>query len=138
IGVAIALAILFAPALVKPEYRAALLIAAAGVPLIALSALGAQVGRAFGWVALAYGPSQIWQPSLLVLVAALMSAAGAYMHADRMVIVSLVLLAATLAVQAAFYFRRLSPRLTPVAAQYDQSTWMRVAVPLLLVDSFIA
>src|SRR5687767_1445171 len=59
-GIAIALVaaavIMLAPNLIKAPYRIPLLIAVLGVPLLALTALGAQIGRAFGWVAFAYGP----------------------------------------------------------------------------------
>src|SRR5688572_1428181 len=78
-GIAIALVasavVLLAPNLVKASYRIPLLIAVFGVPLLALATLGMQIGRAFGWVALAYGPSQIWQPVMLLVVAGSMATA---------------------------------------------------------------
>jgi O-antigen/teichoic acid export membrane protein len=134
----VVLAVLFVPSLVKPDFRIALVLAAIGLPLVALSGLGSQIGRAFGWVALAYGPSQVWWPALLVLVAGIMTATGSSMAATIMVPVSLALLAAVLAVQAIVYARRLRARLKSVAAEYDRPAWMRVALPMLLIDSFVA
>lgn len=138
IAVIVAIVILVAPQLINAPYRIPLLFAAIGVPIVALASLGAQVGRAFGWVVVAYSPSQVWQPFLLLVVAGMMAAAGLSTHARVMVPLSLAIGAVTLIVQAIVYARRLGPRLRPVPAHYDQSVWVRVAVPLLLIDSFIA
>lgn len=139
-GVAIALiaagVILLAPNFVKAPYRIPLLLAMFGVPLFALGALGAQVGRAFGWVGFAYGPSQIWQPVMLLLVAGLMAAAGASMSARVLIPVSLLLYGVAIIVQVTVYARRLNPRLRHLPADYHQREWLRVAVPLLVIDSF--
>src|SRR5688500_14031085 len=139
-GVAIALiaavVILVAPNLVKAPYRIPLLFAMFGVPLLALGALGSQVGRAFGWVAYAYGPSQIWQPVMLLLVAGLMASAGSSMSARVLIPVSLGLYGVVTIVQAIIYARRLSPRVRHLPADYRQREWLRVAVPLLVIDSF--
>jgi O-antigen/teichoic acid export membrane protein len=141
-GIAIALiaatGIWLAPNLIRPQYRIPLLIAVFGVPLIALATLGSQVGRAFGWVAWAYGPSQIWQPVALLIVAGAMATAGATMNARVMIPVSLIIGGLTLIVQAMVYARRLRPQLRNVPAAYHQRAWLRVAVPLLVIDSFAA
>jgi O-antigen/teichoic acid export membrane protein len=140
IGIAIiaAAVIMISPNLVRPPYRIPLLIAVFGVPLVALATLGSQVGRAFGWVALAYGPTQIWQPLTLLAVAGLMAVAGAPMSARVMVPVSVLLGGLMVTIQAAIYARRLRPRLRNVPPDYNQRAWLRVAVPLLVIDSFTA
>ena len=141
-GIAIALitaaVIWFTPNLIRPQYRIPLLIAVFGVPLIALTTLGSQLGRAFGWVAWAYGPSQLWQPAVLLVVASAMAAAGATMSARVMIPVSLVIGGLTLIAQAMVYARRLRPQLRNIPPAYHQRAWLRVAVPLLVIDSFAA
>ena len=141
-GIAIALiaaaVIWFTPNLIRAQYRIPLLIAVFGVPLIALTTLGSQLGRAFGWVALAYGPSQLWHPVVLLIVAGSMATAGASMNARVMIPVSLVISGLTLIVQAIVYARRLRPQLRNVPAAYHQRAWLRVAVPLLVIDSVAA
>ena len=138
IAVVAAAVILIAPGLIQPAYRTPLLLVVMGVPLFALATLGSQVGRAFGWVLSAYSPTQVWQPLLVLIVAGVLVTAGVKIGASLMVPISIGIGAGTLLVQAILYAKRLGPRLRPVAAQYDMKAWVRVAVPLLLIDSFVA
>ena len=121
---------------VPEDYRASLVIALLGVPVLAMVALGAQVGRAFGWVGIGYAPPQILQPSLLLVALFALRAAGVSLAARVVVPVAIGLSAVLVAVQAMLYAMRLAPRLRGVRAEYEQRLWLRVAVPLLLIDGF--
>jgi O-antigen/teichoic acid export membrane protein len=118
-------------------YGAALGLAIAGVPILAMSRLGAQVGRAFGWVGIGYAPAQVAHPVLLILAVLLAGTAGA-MRAEPVVAIALGLSLLLVVLQAFLYGSRLAPRLRGVRAEYDQRRWLRVAVPLLLIDGFSA
>jgi O-antigen/teichoic acid export membrane protein len=75
---------------------------------------------------------------MLLIVAGSMATAGATMNARVMIPVSLLVGGLTLIVQAVVYARRLRPQLRNVPAAYHQRAWLRVAVPLLVIDSFAA
>ena len=120
----------------RDAYHLPLEIALAGLPAIALLVLGAQIARAFGWVAVAYSPSQVWHPLLLLIVAAIFVGIGTPPVARLFVPVSLSIAAACVLVQLAVCFRRLRPRFRGVIPQYDRLAWLRVSLPLLLLDGF--
>jgi O-antigen/teichoic acid export membrane protein len=119
-------------------YRVPLIIGIAGLPVMALFTLQAQVGRAFGWIAMAYTPTQVWHPLLLLLAAGVVVATDTPLTAKVLVPLSLAVAALCVLVQAAIYMRRLYPTLRGVDPQYDQRNWLRVSLPLLLIDGFAA
>lgn len=122
---------------VPSGYGAALGIAIAGVPIFAMTRLGAQVGRTFGWVGVGYAPAQVAHPLLLIAAVLLAGAVGAA-HAAPVVAIAVGLSLLIVTTQALVYARRLAPRLRGVRAEYDQRRWLRAAVPLLLIDGFSA
>jgi O-antigen/teichoic acid export membrane protein len=132
------LIVLFAGDRVPTAYHAPLIIALAGLPVIALITLGSQIGRALGWVTTAYSPSQIWHPLLVLVTAGILVATGTPVVARLMVAVSIALAAACVLAQGLIYVRRLLPRLRNVTPQHDQRAWLRVSLPLLLIDGFAA
>ncbi len=123
---------------VPTVYRTPLLIAFAGLPVFAWLALGTQIGRSFGWVVVAYLPSQVLHPVLLLGIAAAFIVVGQTLSARTLLIAAI--LTATLCAlgQAAIYASRLRPKLRNVAPQHEQRAWLRVAAPLLLIDGFSA
>ena len=141
-SIAIAIAaiaiVLFDSNRIPSAYLAPLTIGIAGLPVIALFILGSQVGRAFGWVAAAYSPMQIWHPLLLLAFAGVVVGLRTPLVASTMVLASLAIAAICCVVQGTIYVRRLKPRLRNIPALYDQRRWLRVSFPLLLIDGFNA
>lgn len=134
-SIAIAIAaiaiVLFDSNRIPSAYRAPLTIGIAGLPVIALFILGSQVGRAFGWVAAAYSPMQIWHPLVLLAFAGIVVASRTPLVAQTMVLASLAIAAICCVVQGTIYVRRLKPRLRNIPPLYDQRRWLRVSFPLL-------
>ncbi|MGH9424149.1 MAG: flippase [Thermoanaerobaculia bacterium] len=123
---------------VPHAYRIPLIIGLAGIPVTALLTLQAQIGRAFGWIAMAYSPTQIWHPLLLLLAAGVLLATHTSLNAAVLVPVSVTLAGLCALVQALSYMRRLRPTIRGIAPEYDQRAWLRVSGPLLLIDGFAA
>lgn len=123
---------------ISPPYHLSLVIALAGLPVIALLVLGSQIGRSFGWVKTAYSPSQIWHPLVVLIIAGMLAVTGNPPAARFMVLVSMAVAAACVLVQGAIYLRRLAPSLRHVVPANDHRAWLRVALPLLLIDGFTA
>ncbi len=123
---------------VPSVYRPPLLIAFAGLPVFTMMAMGAQVGRAFGWVIAAFSPVQVWYPLILLAIAGTFVLGGSVLTARALMIAAVIVMIACVAAQAVLYAVRLRSRLRNVPPQHDQRAWLRVAAPLLLIDSFIA
>jgi O-antigen/teichoic acid export membrane protein len=123
---------------VPHAYRIPLIIGLAGLPVAALFTLQSQVGRAFGWIAMAYSPTQIWHPLLLLLAAGALVATHTPLTASLLVPLWLTVAALCTLIQALVYMRRLNPTLRGVSPEYDQRNWLRVSLPLLLIDGFAA
>lgn len=123
---------------VSSVYRAPLLIAFAGLPVFTMMALGAQVGRAFGWVIAAFSPVQVWYPLFLLVIAGTFVLGGFALTARALMIAAVMVMTACVLAQAVLYAGRLRSRLRNVPPHHDQRTWLRVAAPLLLIDGFTA
>jgi O-antigen/teichoic acid export membrane protein len=130
-------AIVAAGSSVPAAYRVPLLLALFGLPVIALTQLAMQVGRAFGWVVAAFMPSQVLHPLMLLAFAGVFVAAGRELSASRLVVATMIVATVSVIGQGTVFAWRLRPRLRNVAPQHDQKMWLRVAAPLLLVDVFL-
>ncbi len=137
IAIVVATAILVAGDFVPVAYRIPLLLALLGIPVVALTQLGIQVGRAFGWVVAAFMPSQVLHPVLLLSVGGAFVVAGQTLGASGLVIATMGVAAVCLLGQWVVFAWRLRPRLRNVAPQHEQKMWLRVAAPLLLIDVFM-
>ena len=121
---------------VPSAYHVPLLIALVGLPVIALMALGSQIGRAFGWIAAAYSPPQVLHPLLLLVFAGVLVLSGIALPARLIATASVVIAALCVIGQGIIYAHRLRPRLRNVSPEHDQRAWLRVSIPLLLIDGF--
>jgi O-antigen/teichoic acid export membrane protein len=130
--------VLLAGERVPLAYHTPLIIALAGVPIMALLILGSQTGRAFAWVWTAYAPSQVWHPFLFLIITGAAVAVGRQLTASWALIVSLAITLACVLVQGVIYVRRLAPKLRNIVPQYEQRMWLRVSLPLLFIDGFTA
>jgi O-antigen/teichoic acid export membrane protein len=111
------------------------MVALVGLPIMTWVALFAQIGRSFGWPGIAYAPSQILHP--LLLVAFVWVAAGAHeLEAATIIGASLGVFLVILLLQLAFFAMRLSGRLRATRPRYETAVWLAVALPLVLFDGF--
>jgi O-antigen/teichoic acid export membrane protein len=123
---------------VADAYRLPLLIALAGVPAISFIALGAQVGRALGWIGLGYSVSQVWHPLAFLAVATVLVLGGRSLDASLMIGMWYGIAAIAVVVQGSIYFMRLAPDIRNTVSEFDRRLWLRIALPLLFVDGFTA
>lgn len=107
-----------------------------GLPVVAFGVFAAQVGRAFGWITLAYAPPQFGQPLLLLVVIAGLWATSPT-SALVMVLATLATIAAAAMVQALVYRHRLRDRIAEQPHAAARAEWWQASVALLLVDSAI-
>ncbi len=133
---ALAAGVLFlAEVKLDPAFRVPLIAAVAGLPVMTWVGLFAQIGRSFGWPGIAYAPSQVVHP--LLLLAFLWLAAGVVeLDAATAIRISLAGFLVVLLLQLAVYAVRLSGRLRAAQPRYETAAWLAVALPLVLFDGF--
>jgi O-antigen/teichoic acid export membrane protein len=100
--------------------------------------LGSQIGRAFGWVGVGYSVPQIWHPLAFLLATAVLMLAGVTLTAP--LVIALVTALGALAVmgQGLVYLKRLAPGVRKSVPEFHRTLWLRVALPLLVIDGFNA
>lgn len=113
-----------------------LTLALATIPLGALVKLRSEAARAFGWVGLAYVPSQLAYPILLMVGALAMIQFQVGAGAANMVMATIVVFLAILAWQEIGLRRQLDRRFFKDRARYETKHWMNVSVPLMLAGGF--
>jgi O-antigen/teichoic acid export membrane protein len=107
------------------------------VPLLALMGLQQEVARSFRRVGLAYGPSLVLRPSLVILGAAAALALGYKLDSSLALTLTATATAVVIGLQA-WQFRRAPGRIILSARPvYERCIWIRQALPLLLVSGFI-
>ncbi|MFK8252686.1 lipopolysaccharide biosynthesis protein [Ancylobacter terrae] len=127
---------------IAPYYVVPLAIAFACLPFYALSEVQDGIARSYDWVGLALAPFYIACPILILAAIGTLHALGAEVNATR------AILAATLATilaaigQGVVLDRRLARREDlPGAAlkarpRHERRAWMRVALPIFMIESF--
>ncbi len=122
----------FAPAQVN---LAVLTLGLVGVPFFALKNVQVDAIRSLGDVATAYGLPYVVQPILLMLgVGALYTARGGDLSALHGVIGMLAAVLIVAALQAWALRQRLGARLRDVSPAYEMRAWLRIALPMTIVD----
>ena len=122
---------------IASHYQPALLIAMLCVPLFAVADLYSAHARAFGRIWLAYFPTLIGRPGLVLLGAALAFAVGAAASAATGLFVAVCGAAIALSIQALAFERGTPAELRNVKPSYHTRLWLRVAFPLFIAHSFI-
>jgi O-antigen/teichoic acid export membrane protein len=107
------------------------------VPLLAVMALQQETVRSFRRIALAYAPSLLLRPSLVILGAACVLAFGHQLDSTMALALTITATVFAIGVQAWRFRRVLGPTVLSVRAVYERRNWMRAALPLLLVSGFI-
>jgi O-antigen/teichoic acid export membrane protein len=107
------------------------------VPLLALVALQQEMFRSFRRIGLAYAPSLLLRPGLVILGAACVLAFGH--HLDSSIALALTAAATVFVIGLqAWRFRRALGRIVLSARPlYERRIWIKAALPLLLVSGFV-
>jgi len=107
------------------------------VPLISILTLQQEAARAFRRIGLAYAPALVLRPLLAVLGAGLLIGLGMTLHSIGALAVTMAATLLAVVVQAVLFWQQLEPQLRNAKPKYEMRRWLRTALPLLLVSSFV-
>ena len=113
-------------------HRWPLTIALAAIPLGALVKLKSEAARAFGWVGLAYVPSQLGHPILLIIAIFALTKFQVGTSATAMLLATISVFLVVVIWQEVILRCRLDDRFFMDKALYEIKLWMGVSVPLML------
>jgi O-antigen/teichoic acid export membrane protein len=105
-------------------------------PLLALLTLQQEVIRSFRRIALAYAPPLLLRPALVILGGAAYILSGHHLTGQAALWITAIAMVFMLGTQSVLFRRGLSPAIRSVRPRYDTRSWMKVALPLLLIASF--
>lgn len=128
-------------------WTAPLMLAVWLTPLQALQRIQLEMARGMRQIALAYGPSLIGLPLLLMLSGGLMcqrqqwlmgAAPRQWLTGEMAIALTMLVLGLLLSVQLWLFWRGFGGKLRAVVAEYRLRSWLAVALPFLLIDgSFV-
>jgi O-antigen/teichoic acid export membrane protein len=107
------------------------------VPLLALMGLQQEVVRSFRRIGLAYAPALVLRPSLVILGAACVVAFGHELDSSIALALTATATVFAIGLQAWQFRRSLGPIVLSARAVYERHSWIKAALPLLLVSGFI-
>jgi O-antigen/teichoic acid export membrane protein len=123
-----------APGIVAPHYELPLTLALLCLPAYAVTDFQDGIGRAQGWIDLALGPPYIARPILLLAGTAIAFGLGASQTANIVAGAAMIATSLTAIGQYLAERHRQNRTLTPGPRSYALSAWMRLSLPLLLID----
>ena len=107
------------------------------VPLLALMALQQEMVRSFRRIGLAYAPSLLLRPGLIILGAACVLAIGHQLDSSMALALTATATVFVIGLQAWRFRRALGPTVLSARPVYERRIWIKAALPLLLVSGFI-
>jgi O-antigen/teichoic acid export membrane protein len=107
------------------------------VPLLALMALQLEIVRSFRRLGLAYAPSLLLRPSLVILGAGCVLAVGHRLDSSIALVLTATATVFVIGLQAWRFRRALGPIALSARAVYERRIWLKAALPLLLVSGFV-
>lgn len=107
------------------------------VPLLAVMALQQEMVRSFRRIGLAYAPSLLLRPGLIIVGAACVLAIGHHLDSSMALAVTTAATMFVIGLQAWRFRRALGRMVLSARPVYERRIWIRAAIPLLLVTGFI-
>ncbi len=118
------------------NYFMPVLIGISSIPLIALFRFHDRVAHAFSWFTLSFLPSMTLRPLFFLIALSVAWVMTDYLSATIAITVQLSIIAAVSFVQYLCLRSRLKHSINHNQCEYNQSLWMRVSLPLLLITVF--
>jgi O-antigen/teichoic acid export membrane protein len=106
------------------------------LPAFTLSTLQDPIARSFNWIELALAPVFIVHPLIVIAAAGGFFLAGGAVSADTTLAAASAAFWAVIAVQMVVLGRRLAGEIPRGPRRYEFVHWIKIALPLALVDSF--
>ena len=125
-------AVLYFESYLNPDYVAPMIVALAGIPFVALTIVRSEIIRGLGWIALAWGPLQLGQPLLLLIVAATVVFSAMQLTAAVAVFASILAYSMNLIAQWRVLHARLGTRLE-VERNVNLGLWVGVALSFVWI-----
>lgn len=122
--------------LVSDYYVVPLILGAICLPMFALTDLQDGISRTYGWIDLALAPPYIIRPLLLLLVFAIAVLSGAEASGQTAILSMIGATWVTAVGQTLLLTSRLKREIEPVKKSYDCGFWMKISLPIMVVDSF--
>jgi O-antigen/teichoic acid export membrane protein len=122
--------------IVGPHFALPMLIALACLPAYALTEFQDGVGRSQGWIDLALGPPYVARPLLLLCALAVAIWAGWPREAMTAAMAALAACWIVAAGQHVMERRRLERGMPRGVRAYDMGPWLRLSLPLLMLEGF--
>jgi O-antigen/teichoic acid export membrane protein len=107
------------------------------IPLFSVMTLQQEAARALRRIGLAYAPSLVLRPLFAILGAGAYIALGGQLESTIALGVTLGAMALAIGAQALDFWRRLEAPVRVAPPRYETRQWLRTALPLLLVASFV-
>lgn len=106
------------------------------LPVYALTGVQEGIGRSYNWLHLGMAPPYILRPLLLLALMAAAHAAGLPVDATSAMLAAVGACWMTAIVQLFAINRRLARMVPPGPKTYEARSWLRVSIPIFLVESF--
>lgn len=129
--------IFLAHILMRTSLQPTLMVALWLIPLIGFMNLQTETVRAFRRVALAFAPSLVVRPLLVIFGAAGLVILGYHLSATAVLAATGISILLLLALQMSLFWRGLDSDITGSAPLYEIREWLRVALPMLLISGFV-
>jgi O-antigen/teichoic acid export membrane protein len=136
-ALAAALAVIALRDTIPDYYFHPALLALACVPILGLVVLYQGLGRALGRVGVAFAPTYVVQPVLLMAGVGALFAIGVVPGATTALAVMLAALSVTLALQSIPLRQTLARLTSAVRPRYHTRYWLALSMPLLVVEGFL-
>lgn len=117
-------------------YLMPLYIAFACIPLFALSDLYQDMARGFGWIKLAFSPSYVLRPGLLMIMVGLLILSKEMITSTIAMAIAFYSCLFALIVQFTVFHRALSLTLPKIKPVYHTRYWLRTSFPFFIIGAF--
>jgi O-antigen/teichoic acid export membrane protein len=125
-------AVLYFKPYLNPDYVAPMIVALAGIPFVALTIVRSEAIRGLGWIALAWGPLQLGQPLLLLIITATMVLSAMQLTAALGVFASILAYLTNLIAQWRVLHMRLGTRIE-AEPNVNLGRWLEVALSFVWI-----
>jgi len=121
---------------VSDYYIVPLILGAICLPMFALTDLQDGISRTYGWIDLALAPPYIIRPLLLLVLFALAILSGAQASGQTAILAMIGATWIAAVGQTLLLNSRLNAEIEPVKKSYDYGLWIKISMPIMLVDGF--
>jgi len=122
--------------LVSDYYIVPLILGAICLPMFALTDLQDGISRTFSWIDLALAPPYIIRPLLLLILFAVALLSGAEASGKTAILAMIGATWIAAVGQTLLLNARLDTEIAPAEKSYDYGFWIKISLPIMMVDGF--